>query len=68
MRTTDVIVGLSATFSWIRLELEKEQMDKLHQFSFGSLNSLGFEKNATVVNVSSITHILLYCVFLNQNK
>ena len=27
------------------------------QFSFGSLNSSGFEKNATVVNVSSVTHI-----------
>ena len=35
------------------------------QFSFGSLNSSGFEKNATIVNVSSVTHILLYCVFFN---
>ena len=35
------------------------------QFSFGSLNSLGFEKKATIVNVSSITYILLYCVFFN---
>ena len=35
------------------------------QFSFRSLNSSGFEKNATIVNVSSITHILLYCVFFH---
>ena len=35
------------------------------QFSFGSLNSSGFEKNAIVVNVSLVTHTLLYCVFFN---
>ena len=29
-------------------------MDKLHQFSFGSLNSSGFEKNATVVLIALV--------------